>query len=177
MNGTHKQRSQLIDGEISQDRGTSKPQREKCSSWTKEGKPERQPQNDQCHHPWTPQPEALKQRLGTETQAPEMSSRDKIKGLLCGDILRELESRCSKGWGVEATTDVTHEEIWAQRRGKAPLLGRGSGGGADHHRNIFLCTCMDYHSVWLWALGNFLPGLWATAPLLPATGGRPSCVV
>ena len=28
------------------------------------------------HHPWTPLPEMLRSRLGTETQAPEVSSRE-----------------------------------------------------------------------------------------------------
>ena len=35
-----------------------------------------------------------------------------------------------------ATAEGTWEEVWAQRRSKAPLLGRARVGGADCHRNL-----------------------------------------
>ena len=40
-----------------------------------------------------------------------------------------------------ATAEGTQEEkAWACGRSKLPLFGRARGGGADCHRNIFLCT-------------------------------------
>ena len=35
-----------------------------------------------------------------------------------------------------ATAEGTQEEVWALRRGKAPLLGRSKGGGVGHHGNL-----------------------------------------
>ena len=41
-------------------------------------------------------------------------------------------------WAREwnARVERTWEKVWAQRRSKAPLLGRARGGGSDHHRNL-----------------------------------------
>ena len=47
---------------------------EKHSSWTEEGKAEREPQRPLIPHPKTPQPETLGWGLDTETQALEVSS-------------------------------------------------------------------------------------------------------
>ena len=67
--GTHTQGS-LLTGRSAKREG---PQslREKCSSWTEEGKAEREPHRPLVPPPKTSQLEMLKQRLGTETQAPE----------------------------------------------------------------------------------------------------------
>ena len=51
--------------------------REKCSSQTEEVKAERQQHNHWYFCPWTPQPETLWWGLGTETQALEVSSRER----------------------------------------------------------------------------------------------------
>ena len=57
------------------------------------------------------------------------------------------------------TAEGTGEEAWACRRSKAPLMGRVSGGGTAHHRNIITYTCMH--------------GLLACrAPLAQAKGGK-----
>ena len=39
-----------------------------------------------------------------------------------------------------ATAEETLEEVWAHRRGKAPLFERVRGGGAEHDINLFHCT-------------------------------------
>ena len=46
-----------------------------------------------------------------------------------------------------ATAEGTWEKVWTYRRGKAPLLGRVRGGGADHHRK--LCALEHMHACWL----------------------------
>ena len=63
-----------------------------------------------------------------------------------------------------ATAKGSWEEVWAHRRSKAPLLGRTRGGGADHHRNLFPCTCAGSQRVgclWyrLWVVRGHLLGL------------------
>ena len=50
--------------------------REKCSSWTEEGKAKRELQRPSVPPPRTPQPEMLRRELGSETQALEVRSRD-----------------------------------------------------------------------------------------------------
>ena len=53
--------------------------REKYSSWTEEGKAEREPQRSLVQPPRAPQPEMLCRGLGTETQAPEVSSGERTR--------------------------------------------------------------------------------------------------
>ena len=54
--------------------------RENHSSWTEEGKAEREPQRPLVPPPGTPQPEMLGRGLGTETQAlEEVSSRERTR--------------------------------------------------------------------------------------------------
>ena len=53
---------------------------EKCSSWTEEGKAERQTHTDHLHHnSQTPQPEMLRRGLGTEIQTLEVSSGERTR--------------------------------------------------------------------------------------------------
>ena len=58
-----------------------KPQsiREKCSSWTEEGKIERDLHRPSVPLPRTAPPETLGWRLGAENQAMEVHSRERIK--------------------------------------------------------------------------------------------------
>ena len=70
-----------------------------------------------------------------------------------------------------ATAEGTQEEVWAQRRSKAPLLGRVAGGEVDRHRNIFPCTRADSQMagcLWLRisVARNQLRGLQVTEHLL-----------
>ena len=52
--------------------------REKHSSQTEEGKAEKESHTNCWYHsPWTPQPETLRWVLGIETEAPEVSSRER----------------------------------------------------------------------------------------------------
>ena len=53
--------------------------REKCSSQTEEGKAKREPQRPSAPLPWTLLPETLGQGLGAETQALEVSSRERTR--------------------------------------------------------------------------------------------------
>ena len=53
--------------------------REKPNSWTEEGKAVREQHRLSVPLPQTPQPETLGQGLGTETQAPEVSSRERTR--------------------------------------------------------------------------------------------------
>lgn len=39
------------------------------------------------------------------------------------------------------TAEGTQEKVWACMISKAPLLGRGIGGGADQHRNLPVYVC------------------------------------
>ena len=54
--------------------------------------------------------------------------------------------------GEQSTTaKEIQEELWACMRNKVPFWGRVRGEGADHHRNIFPCTCMSsQRMVFLW---------------------------
>ena len=74
------------------------------------------------------------------------------------------------------TAKGAQEEVWAHRRGKVPLLGNTRGVGVDHHRNIFLCTCMGSQRVGLGVAKCLLCRLRALAPLAPAMSGNTSCV-
>ena len=53
--------------------------REKCSSWTEEGKAERKSQRPSVPLLRIPQPKRLRRGLGTETQAPEVSSGERSR--------------------------------------------------------------------------------------------------
>ena len=55
--------------------------------------------------------------------------------------------------GEENATAKGTREVWPCRQNKMPLLGRIRGGGADHHKNNFLCTSMDSWRVGLWVMG------------------------
>ena len=52
--------------------------REKCSNWT-EGKAEREPHRPWIPSPRIPQPEMLRKGLGGETQALEVSYRERTR--------------------------------------------------------------------------------------------------
>ena len=64
-------------------------------------------------------------------------------GWQCADSLRELGSSGPRAGEWSATAKGTHVEVWAHRRCRVTLSGRASGGGADCHRNIFLCAPVD----------------------------------
>lgn len=58
-------------------------------------------------------------------------------------VWRQLEQLGSSvPWAREPSTiaEGSWEEVWDHRSSKAPLLGRVTGGKADHHRNI-VHTC------------------------------------
>ena len=69
-----------------------------------------------------------------------------------------LESSVTKAGEWSTIAERTWEEVCAQRRSKAPLLGRARGGTADYHRNIFFCALADFWSVGLMAARCFLHG-------------------
>ena len=81
------------------------------------------------------------QGLGTETQTLKVASG---RGLALA-VWRQPEGLCSGvPWAGEqsAAAEGAPEEGWALRRCKMLLLGKVKGRGADHHRNIFVCTHM-----------------------------------
>ena len=43
----------------------------------------------------------------------------------------------------DTTAEGTWEEVWAQRRSKAPLSWRARRGGVDCHKNLFSCTSIN----------------------------------
>ena len=57
----------------------SQSHREKCSNWTEEGKIETEPQRPSVPPPRTPRFEMLGFGLGAETQALEVSSRERTR--------------------------------------------------------------------------------------------------
>ena len=137
--------------------------REKHSSCTEEGK-QREPKRPWVPLPQIPQPEMLGQGLGTETQAPEVSSRERTRVGIMNQ--RELGSSAPQAGEQSTTAEGTQEEVWTHRRSKAPLLGRARGGRTECNRNIFLCMhgLLDDG-----ALGREMPLEWAT-------GDNSSCV-
>ena len=86
--------SHLTNRKISWDGETAKPQR-KHGSWTEKFKAERE-----LHRPLVPPPRTLGRGLGTETQAPEISCRERTS---VGYVRTVWGARewCTKGWGAE----------------------------------------------------------------------------
>ena len=127
--------------------------REKCSSWTEEGKSKRELQRPSVPPPRTPQPEMLRRELGSETQALEVRSRD---------------GYMETAWGVReqcTTAKRTWEKVWTCRINKVLLLGRTRGGEADSQEDyLSLCTRGLSEG---WAIGSEVPfpGLPAAGPL------------
>lgn len=133
--------------------------REKHISWAK-GKAERHA----ILPPRTPQPETLERGLGTETQIPEVISRERARDGYV-EIARGARERGMPRAGEwRATNKGTQEEVSACRRSKVSLLGRARGGGADRCKNIFLCADVDSWKAGLWAVRHLLFGLWVMGP-------------
>ena len=91
--------------------------------------------------------------MGTETQALEVSSRENTRAG-CVETAWGAREQCTKGWGVEHHSQ-RNLDGWAGKRSKVPLLERSKGGGADWHRNIFLCVLMDSQRAGLWAVPGY----------------------
>ena len=67
------------DREISQDGGTSKLQKKSTAAGLRRAKQRESCKDYQYHCPQTPQTETLRMGLGSETQALEVSSRDRTR--------------------------------------------------------------------------------------------------
>lgn len=80
-------------------------------------------------------------------------------------VWRQLEQLGSSvPWAREPSTiaEGSWEEVWDHRSSKAPLLGRVTGGKADHHRNIIPCTLAGSQRaacLWckLWVIMQHMP--------------------
>ena len=90
---------------------------EKHSSWTEEGKVELEPHRSSAPPPWTPQPEMLRRGLSTETQALEVSSRERTR-VGCVETDEGAKELCTMGWGVKC-----------HRLGSGPPSRGNPGGG------------------------------------------------
>ena len=131
--------------------------------------------------PRTPQPEMLGKPLGTETQAPEVSTGMRTR-VGCVETAQGGKEHVQRARERSATAKGTQEEVWDHRRSKAQLLGRLGGGGVNHHRSIFLCTQTDSQRAGLWAARHlfargrgdrpFLHGLWVVVLPVRATCNR-----
>ena len=102
--------------------------------------------------------------MGNETQALEVTYREKTRVGGIGDSLRELGSCVPRDGEQSTTAKRTWEKVWAHRRSKAPLLGRVRGGGADYHRNLPAHACTGSQRaghLWfrLWLARSHLLGL------------------
>ena len=113
------------------------------------------------HHPWTTQPEMLRQGLDIETQALEIGSRERTR-VACMDQPEGLRSGVA--WAGEWRATGVWDEAWAHTRSKQHCWRWLEEEEWDHHRNMFLCTCMSfwvvgYHLQRLREIGNLLHGL------------------
>ena len=72
--------------------------------------------------------------------------------------------------GEQSTTGKEPRKRSGPEGEEAPLLGRATGGGAEHHRNIFPCAHMDSQRAGLWAARCLLHRLQETGPFLVAYG-------
>ena len=107
----------------------------------------------------------LGQGLGTKTQVLEVSFGERTR--VGWRPPEGLGSSVLRAGEENATAEGTCEEVWASKRGKAPLLGKVRGGGSDSHGNLFPCTHVGSqraghlrHS--LWVVRSHLLGLWET---------------
>ena len=91
--------------------------------------------------------------MGNETQALEVTYREKTRVGGIGDSLRELGSCVPRDGEQSTTAKRTWEKVWAHRRSKAPLLGR-EREGTNHHGNII-------HGAWAKQDQELLHGLLA----------------
>ena len=100
--------------------------RENFSSQTKEGKAESEPHRPSVPQHKTPQHEILRQGLGTETQALEVSSGKRTR---VGVWRQHKGARewCTTSWGE------------ACRKRPGPAEKQGAIAGEGYRRNIFLC--------------------------------------
>ena len=90
---------------------------------TEEGKAEREPHRPSVPPPRTPQSETVVWRLGTGTQAPEVSSREKTR--VCQvETTQQASEQCTKargapqsreGWGRHGTAREARHHCWGGR--------------------------------------------------------------
>ena len=74
--------------------------KEKFSSWTEEGRAEREPHKPLVPPPQTPQPETLGPCMGAETQALEVNSGNRTR-FGCVETDLGAKGQYTNGWGAE----------------------------------------------------------------------------
>ena len=107
--GAHTQGSHLTDGEISQDRETSKFHEKSEAAGLRRAKQSKN-QTISAPLPQTPQPETLGQTLSAETQALEVDSRERTR-VGCVETAWGAREQCATGWEQNARAKGTWEEV------------------------------------------------------------------
>jgi len=109
----------------------------------------------------------LGRRLGAETQAPEVSPGERAGVAVWGQP-EGLRCAVPRAGEWDATPEGTREEVWAHRRGKAPLMGRGEEKGRRHrklpvhaHVGTPLAQALGSKEALAWATGGWAPPAWA----------------
>ena len=135
--------------------------REKHSSWTEEGKAEREPHRPSAPSPWTPQPETLRWGLSAETQALEVSSRKRTR---VGCVETGAREQCTTGHVVECHRQENPGGGLGLQEKQATIAGEGErrrGGPPQESPSLCMGSQRAGHP-WhrLQVVRHHLLGLW-----------------